>query len=72
MSDIEPRRSSGLSRKARESRAYNLTLATGGLALVTLVLIVLAVVGVVGLGPAIVTGLLAAGAGLMLRRTLSS
>jgi hypothetical protein len=72
MSDLEPRRRSSLSRNAREQRAYALVLATGGLAVLTIVLIVLAVVGVVGLGPAIVTGLLAAGGGLLLRRTLSS
>ncbi|HKH17385.1 MAG TPA: hypothetical protein VKA57_07655 [Solirubrobacteraceae bacterium] len=72
MSDLEPRRRSGVSRKAREQRAYNLTLATGGLAVLTIVLLVLAVVGVVGLGPAIVAGLLAAGGGLLLRRTLNS
>ncbi len=71
MSDLEPRRRSGLSRKSRESRAYNLVLATGGLAVLTLVLIVLAIAGVVGLGPAVVTGVLAVGGGLMLRRTLS-
>ena len=71
MSDLEPRRRSGVSRKSRESRAYTLVLATGGLAVLTLVLIVLAIAGVVGLGPAIVTGLLAAGGGLLLRRTLS-
>ena len=71
MSDLEPRRRSGVSRKSRESRAYNLVLATGGLAVLTLVLIVLAIAGVVGLGPAIVTGLLTVGGGLLLRRTLS-
>ena len=71
MSDLEPRRRSGVSRKSRESRAYTLVLATGGLAVLTLVLIVLAIAGVVGLGPAIVTGLLTVGGGLLLRRTLS-
>jgi hypothetical protein len=71
MSDLEPRRRSGLSRKARQERAYALTLATGGLAVLTVVLIVLAVVGVVGLGPAIVAALLTAGGGVLLRRTLS-
>ena len=35
MSDLEPRRRGGLSRKARADRAYNLTLVTGGLAVVT-------------------------------------
>jgi hypothetical protein len=71
MSDLEPRRRSGLSRKARQERAYALTLATGGFAVLTVVLIVLAVFGVVGLGPAIVAALATAGGGVLLRRTLS-
>ena len=71
MSDLDPRRRSVPSRKAREQRAYALVLATGGLVLLTVVLVVLAVVGVVGLGPAIVAGLLAAGGGLLVRRTLN-
>jgi len=71
MSDLEPRRRSGLSRRSRERRAYNLALATGGLALLAIVLVILAVAGVVGLGPAVVAGLLAVGSGLLLRRTLS-
>ena len=33
MSDLEPRRSGGISRRQREQRAYTLVLATGGLAL---------------------------------------
>jgi hypothetical protein len=70
MSDLEPRRSSGLSRKEREERAYKLVLATGGLAVLTLALIVLAVLGIVGGGAAIVAGLLTAGGGVLLRRTL--
>jgi hypothetical protein len=53
MSDLEPRRRGGLSRKAREDRAYTLVLATGGLALLTVVLVVLAVLGVVSLGAAV-------------------
>jgi hypothetical protein len=71
MSDLEPRRRSGLSRRALEQRAYTLALATGGLAVLTLVLVVLAVLGVVGFGTAIVAGLLAGGSGLLLRRTLN-
>ena len=73
MSDLEPRRrsGSGLSRRAREQRAYTLTLATGGLAVLTLVLIVLAIVGVTNFGLAILTALLAAVSGFLLRRTLN-
>ncbi|MBA3408846.1 MAG: hypothetical protein H0U06_12480, partial [Solirubrobacterales bacterium] len=43
MSDLEPRRSSRLSRKERAGRAYSLVLATGGFALLTAVLVLLAV-----------------------------
>jgi hypothetical protein len=71
MSDLEPRRRSGLSRRSREGRAYNLVLATGGFALLTLVLVILAAVGVVGFGWAILAALLAGGSGFLLRRTLS-
>ena len=72
MSDLEPRRRSGLSRRARERRAYNLTLATGGLAVLTVVLVLLAVFTSMGLGYAFVTALLTIGSGLLLRRTLGS
>ena len=71
MSDLEPRRRSGLSRKEREERAYKLVLATGGLGVLTIVLLVLAVVGIVGAGPVIVAGLATAGSGVLLRRTMS-
>ena len=71
MSDLEPRRRSGLSRKAREGRAYTLVLATGGFAVLTFVLVLLAVFTSMGLGPAVIAALLAGGSGLMLRRTLN-
>jgi hypothetical protein len=71
MSDLEPRRSSGVPRKAREERAYKLVLATGGLAVLTIALIVLAVVNIVSGGWAILTALLAVACGLLLRRTLN-
>ena len=72
MSDLEPRRSSRPSRNARASRAYTLTLATGGFALLTVVLVLLALFTSMGLGPAVITALLAGGSGLLLRRTLNS
>jgi hypothetical protein len=71
MSDLEPRRRSGLSRKERESRAYTLVLTTSGLLIVTIVLFVLALLGVVGGGPAVIAGILTAGSGFLLRRTLN-
>jgi hypothetical protein len=71
MSDLEPRRRSAPSRRAREERAYKLVLATGGLAVLTVALVILAVVGVVGGGLAFLAALLTAGSGFLLRRTLS-
>jgi len=72
MSDLEPRRRSGLSRRGREQRAYTLVLATGGLAVLTVVLVVLAALDVVGFGLAVLAALLTLGAGVMVRRTLRS
>jgi hypothetical protein len=73
MSDLEPRRRSGLSRRARERRAYNLTLATGGFAVLTVVLVLLAVLSVGGFGElAFITAALTVASGLLLRRTLGS
>jgi hypothetical protein len=70
MSDLEPRRRAGMSRREREQRAYTLVLATGGLAVLTIVLVVLAVAGVVGFGWALLAALLAVGAGYLMRRTM--
>lgn len=72
MSDLEPRRSAGLSRKERADRAYSLVLATGGLGVLTIALVVLAVLGIGGFGYAFLAALATAGAGLMLKRTLNS
>jgi hypothetical protein len=71
MSDLEPRRRGGLSRKDRADRAYTLVKVASGLLLATIVLIVLAVLGIVGGGWAVATGALTVGAGVALRRTLS-
>jgi hypothetical protein len=70
MSDLEPRRRGGMSRKARSDRAYTLVKVTSGLLLLTIVLFVLAVVGIVGGGWAVAAGALTVGAGVALRRTL--
>jgi 4-hydroxybenzoate polyprenyltransferase len=71
MSDIEPRRRSGLSRNARADRAYKLTLATGAFGVATVVLVLLAVLTSVGLGWAILAAIATALSGLLLRRTLN-
>ena len=72
MSDIEPRRRGGLSRQARAGRAYTLVKVTGGLLAATIVLMVLAILGIVGGGWAVAAGALTVGAGVALRRTLST
>ena len=69
MADIERSRSR-TPRRQREQRAYQLTLATGALALVAVVGFVLALVNVVGFGLPILAAILAVAAGLWLRRTL--
>jgi len=70
MTDLEPRRRDGLTRKARADRAYALVLATSGLLVLTIVLFVLALLTNLGGGPVVVAGILTAGGGVMLRRTL--
>ncbi len=59
-----------MTRRQREQRAYQLTIATGALSLVAVVGIVLAAVGVIGFGLPILAVILAVVSGLMLRRTL--
>jgi hypothetical protein len=71
MAGLEPRRGGRMTRRQREGRAYQLTLATGGLALVAVVGIVLAILGVVGAGLPILAAILAVICGLLLRRTLT-
>jgi hypothetical protein len=71
MSNLEPRRQSGMSRRERERRAYSLVLATGGLTVLAVALVILAILGVMDLGPAIIIALVAAGTGFVLKRTLS-
>lgn len=57
-----------LTRRQRESRAYQLTLATGGGALATVVLGVLWVVGVVGFGIVALVAILTVVCAVLLRR----
>lgn len=71
MADLERRSPSRLSRRQRERRAYQLTLATGGLAVIAVVGIVLAIAGVIGGGIPVLAAILAIVCGLLLRRTLS-
>ena len=59
-----------MTRRQREQRAYRLTLATGGLAVVTVVALVLAIAGVLGAGLPILAAILAVVCFVLLRRTV--
>jgi hypothetical protein len=72
MADLERRPPSRLSRRQRERRAYQLVLATGGLAVIAVVGIVLAIAGVIGGTIPVLAAILAVVCGLLLRRTLSA
>jgi hypothetical protein len=71
MADLERRPPSGLSRRQREQRAYQLVLATGGLAVIAVVGIVLAIANVISGTIPVLAAILAVVCGLLLRRTLS-
>jgi hypothetical protein len=67
---LEPRSGGRMTRRQRERRAYQLTLATGATGLAGTVGLVLAIVGVVGAGIPILLLIVAAVLFVMLRRTL--
>lgn len=70
MSDLERRSGSRTTRRARERRAYQLVLATGGFGTLFVAALVLSVVGVVSGGWVVLFAILAVISGLLLRRTL--
>ena len=70
MANIERSPGGRLTRRQREQRAYQLTLASGVLAVVAVVGIVLAAIGVVGAGLPILAAILAVVCFVLLRRTL--
>ena len=70
MADLQRRTGTRMTRRQREQRAYQLTLASGGLAAVTVVGLLLAVFGVIGSGLPIITAILAVVCFVLLRRTL--
>ena len=72
MADLERRPPSRLSRRQRERRAYQLVLATGGLAVVAVVGFVLAIANVISGTIPVLAAILAVVCGLLLRRTLSA
>ena len=59
-----------LTRRDREKRAYQLTLATGGLSVVAVVGVLLAIFGVVSFGLPFIAAILAVVCWMLLRRTL--
>jgi hypothetical protein len=70
MTGLEPRSGGHMTRRQRERRAYQLTLASGATGLAGVVGLVLAVVGVIGAGIPILLLIVAAVLFVMLRRTL--
>ncbi len=70
MANLERSRGTRMTRSQRERRAYQLTLASGALAVVAVVGLVLALVGVIGAGLPIVAAILAVVSFVLLRRTL--
>ncbi|QEC49014.1 hypothetical protein FSW04_16505 [Baekduia soli] len=68
MSDLTRRPGSGVSRAARERRAYQLVLLGGGASVVALVTFVLAIVGVLGFGIPVLALVVALVCLAMLRR----
>jgi hypothetical protein len=70
MADLERSTGSRMTRRQREQRAYQLTIATGALSVVAVVGIVLAAIGVISFGLPIAAVILAVVCGLLLRRTL--
>ena len=72
MSDLSPRRGSGLSRRQREDRAYQLAVVGGVAGAVAVVGVVLAAIGVVGSGVPVLALIIAAICGLLFRRTVTN
>ncbi len=70
MANLERSRGTRMTRSQRERRAYQLTLASGALAVVAVVGLVLALVNVIGAGLPIVAAILAVVSFVLLRRTL--
>lgn len=70
MSDLQRRSGTRLTRKQRETRAYRLTLATGGLGVVGTIWFLVALVGPGSVGLPIILLVLAAISGMALKSTL--
>lgn len=72
MSDLTPRRGSGLSpRQARERRAFQLAVASGTATVVAVVTFVLALAGVMGYGITVLALVVAAVCAVLFRRMVA-
>jgi hypothetical protein len=71
MSDLTPRRRSGLTRSARERRAYQLVVAGATASVVAVVTFVLALVGVMHYGPFLLAVIVAVICTVLFRRMVS-
>lgn len=70
MSDLEPRRGGGLTRREREQRAYKLVIAGGSAGIVAILGAFLAAIDVIGGGLPLLAAIVAVLCYVMLRRTL--
>ena len=71
MSSPARRPTNRMSRRQRESRAYRLTLATGGAALATVVVLVLTIIGVTSFGLFLLLAVVTAALAWATRRSVS-
>jgi hypothetical protein len=70
MSNLSRRPGSGLSRSARERRAFQLVVVGGSAAAIAVVTFFLAVFGVMGWGIFLLAAIVAAGSGFLFRRSV--
>jgi hypothetical protein len=72
MSNLSRRPGSGLSRSARERRAFQLVVVSGTAAAIAVVTFVLALIGVMGFGIFVLATIVAVIAGLLFRRSVGA
>jgi hypothetical protein len=72
MSNLSRRPGSGLSRSARERRAFQLVVVSGTAAAIAVVTFILALVGVMGFGIFVLATIVAVIAGLLFRRSVGA
>ena len=72
MSNLSRRPGSGVSRSARERRAFQLVVVSGTAAAIAVVTFVLALIGVMGFGIFVLATIVAVVAGLLFRRSVGA